>query len=290
MIRRSLVLGLLVLMVPTAGYAHPKARQATKSKAVHVVRPGETLTLLAKRYGSSVKALAEVNSLVRPDRLQVGQQIVIPEKEERAPVAQAPEPQASRGERAPAQTVRTPAQSVQAPTQSAGSARVLSPPRHFVFTTPDFDGRAPAFGWPVAGPVSSQFGRRRSGWHAGVDIKAEVGMPIFAAAPGTVYYSGWEKRYGLVVKIQHPEGFVTIYAHNLQNFVETGDEVARGQVIGTVGRTGRASSYHLHFEIRNNGKVYNPLHFLPPPEVAAELEEATQPEEPTQPEDEGDEE
>jgi murein DD-endopeptidase MepM/ murein hydrolase activator NlpD len=282
MIRRSLALGLLVLMVPTAGYAHPQARQATKSKTVHVVRSGETLALLAKRYGSSVKALAEANRLVQPDRLRVGQQIVIPEKEDHT-VAQAPEKQASQGGGAPAQTVRTPAQSV-------GSTGALTPPRYFVFSTPDFDGRAPAFGWPVAGPVSSQFGRRRSGWHAGIDIKAEVGTPVFAAASGTVYYSGWEKRYGLVVKIQHAEGFVTVYAHNLQNFVETGDEVARGQVIGTIGRTGRASSYHLHFEIRNNGKVYNPLHFLPPPEVAAELEEATQPEEPTQPEDEGDEE
>lgn len=147
-----------------------------------------------------------------------------------------------------------------------------------VLAAPDLDGRTPEFGWPVEGPVSSQFGRRRGGWHAGIDIQAEVGAPIFAAAPGTVYYSGWEKRYGLVVKIHHVDDFATVYAHNLQIFVEVGDEVSRGQVIGTVGRTGRASSYHLHFEIRNNGKVYNPLHLLPVREVYAEPEAASQPE------------
>jgi Peptidase family M23 len=54
-----------------------------------------------------------------------------------------------------------------------------------------------------------------------------------------------------------------VYAHNLTNFVEVGDTVAAGQVIGQVGRSGRASNYHLHFEIRHDGVCYNPLYLLP---------------------------
>lgn len=236
MSRRALALSLVAMLGAATAYAHPKSETA-----IHVVRSAETLSLLAKRYGISVGALAETNRLARPDRLRIGQRLVIPGKLGAAPVAREP-----------------------------------GPPPHFVLSPPGLDGRAPAFGWPVEGPVSSQFGRRRAGWHAGIDIKAEVGTPIFAAAPGRVYYSGREKRYGLVVKIQHPEGFATVYAHNLQNFVDAGDEVYQGQVIGTIGRTGRASWYHLHFEIWSDGKVYNPLSLLPPREARTEPEEDLQ--------------
>ncbi|MGH7263011.1 MAG: M23 family metallopeptidase, partial [Candidatus Rokuibacteriota bacterium] len=98
-------------------------------------------------------------------------------------------------------------------------------------------------------------------------IKADLGMPILAAAAGTVLFSGWEKYYGRMVKVEHENGFVTVYAHNLQNFVETGEAVRASQVIATVGRTGRASAYHLHFEIWNERKVFNPLFLLPQREV-----------------------
>lgn len=238
---RALALSLVAALGAATASAHPKSGPAGPETAIHVVRSGETLSLLAKRHGISVGALAEANRLARPDRVRVGQRLVIPGKLGAAPVAREP-----------------------------------GPPPHFVLSPPELDGRAPAFGWPVEGPVSSQFGRRRGGWHAGIDIKAEVGTPIFAAAPGRVYYSGWEKRYGLVVKIQHPEGLATVYAHNLQNFVDAGDEVYQGQVIGTVGRTGRASWYHLHFEIWSDGKVYNPLSLLPPREARTEPEEDLQ--------------
>lgn len=251
MIRWSVALSLVSLLGPATLYAHPKPTPAPAArKAVHVVLPGETLGLLAKRYGASVKALTAANGLTRPDFLRPGQTLVIP----RAGAALAK----------PNGTERTP----------AGSAQLA----HFVLTPPDFDGRAPEFRWPVEGAVSSPFGRRRNGWHTGIDIQAEVGTPIFAAAPGTVYYSGWEKRYGLVVKLEHADGFVSVYAHNLQVFVEAGEEVSQGQIIGTVGRTGRASSFHLHFEVRNNGRVYNPLHLLP-------VREAGEPELVGQPED-----
>ena len=147
-----------------------------------------------------------------------------------------------------------------------------------MLTAPALDGRVAAFRWPLEGPISSLFGRRRSGWHAGIDIKADLGTPILAAAAGTVLFSGWEKDYGRVVKLEHEDGFVTVYAHNLRNFVQTGETVEASQVIGIVGRTGRASAYHLHFEIWNEGKVFNPLFLLPSREVQVVPDGESQPE------------
>jgi len=142
---------------------------------------------------------------------------------------------------------------------NVGPLRV--PTRLFV-AVPNWADEGIDLAWPVEGPIVSGFGRRTAGWHAGIDIQADIGTPIVAAAPGTVLYSGWAPFYGRVVKIQHPNGCVTIYAHNHENLVETGDEVAAGAVIATVGRSGRASAEHLHFEVRRDGTAFNPLYFL----------------------------
>jgi murein DD-endopeptidase MepM/ murein hydrolase activator NlpD len=96
-----------------------------------------------------------------------------------------------------------------------------------------------------------------------------------------VVTAGTEPRYGRVVKIEHDDGYVTVYAHNEENLVEVGNRVAAGDPIATIGRTGRATAHHLHFEIRRNGGVYNPLYLLPlPPRIGrVEVEESDEPEE-----------
>src|SRR5215831_20276776 len=108
--------------------------------------------------------------------------------------------------------------------------------------------------WPVQGKVTSRFGPR--GFfhlHRGVDIKAPRGTPVHAAAAGTVAFSGRQSSYGRVIKIDHPNGLRTIYAHNSSNFVTVGERVKAGEVIGAVGQTGRATTNHLHFEVRSDG-------------------------------------
>ena len=166
--------------------------------------------------------------------------------------------------------------------------RAPSPPRPPVMTrgprglelaVPDFLDASPLFTWPVEGPVTSTFGRRRSAWHRGIDIKAERGAVIFAAAAGVVVTSGVEPRYGRVVKIEHDRGFVTVYAHNEENLVQAGMQVSPGDPIATIGKTGRATAYHLHFEIRRNGAVYNPLYLLPLPPRVGQVEESDEPDE-----------
>jgi murein DD-endopeptidase MepM/ murein hydrolase activator NlpD len=124
------------------------------------------------------------------------------------------------------------------------------------------------FMWPVRGSVTSRFGRRGLwGWHRGVDIKAPKGTPIRAAAAGTVVFSGRQSSYGRVIKIAHPSGLSTVYAHNNANSVKAGDRVKAGAVIGTVGRTGHATTNHLHFEIRRQGRAQDPLPLFQRPQV-----------------------
>jgi len=141
-------------------------------------------------------------------------------------------------------------------------------------THADFADALAVFQWPADGAVSSVFGRRRSGWHRGIDIRAAHGEPIQASAAGVVVVSGMEPRYGRVLKIEHEYGFTTVYAHNDENLVKVGDWVTPGQRIARVGRTGRATDYHVHFEIRRDGRVYNPLYMLPMPgRAVAHVEE-----------------
>ena len=121
----------------------------------------------------------------------------------------------------------------------------------------------PSFIWPVQGSVTSPFGQRRFlHRHRGVDIKAPKGTPIRAAAAGTVVFSGRQSSYGRVIKINHPNGLTTFYAHNSVNFVNAGERVKARALIGAVGRTGRATTTHLHFEVRRHDVARDPLPLL----------------------------
>ncbi len=117
--------------------------------------------------------------------------------------------------------------------------------------------------WPVQGKITSRFGPRGLfHLHRGVDIKAPKGTPVHAAAAGTVAFSGRQSSYGRVIKIDHPNGLRTVYAHNSSNFVRAGQHVSAGAVIGAVGQTGRATTNHLHFEVRRQGVARDPLPLL----------------------------
>ena len=117
--------------------------------------------------------------------------------------------------------------------------------------------------WPVVGIVSSKFGWRRRGFHAGIDIAADYGTPIVATAPGKVIYAGYKRGYGYMVVIYHGYGYTTVYAHMSGIKVRRGDLVDRGTVIGFVGATGRATGPHLHYEVLKYGVRQDPIIYLP---------------------------
>ncbi len=89
-----------------------------------------------------------------------------------------------------------------------------------------------------------------------------MGTPIHAAGDGIVVYAGVESGYGNYTCINHGNGIATCYAHQSVIMVKVGDQVTRGQVIGLIGTTGYSTGPHLHFEVRINGQVTNPLPWL----------------------------
>ena len=148
--------------------------------------------------------------------------------------------------------------SVPAPTDSSGIASV-SPGG--VKTQDDLPPPAAEFIWPLREfEVSSPFGNRRGRMHRGIDLRAPRGTPIHAAADGRVKFAGHKNGYGQTIVIDHGEGIETAYAHNERNLVVKGQRVTQGEVIGRVGRSGRTTGYHLHFEYRRHGQALDPMH------------------------------
>lgn len=123
-----------------------------------------------------------------------------------------------------------------------------------------------AFVWPLkTGTVTARFGPRRGHCHAGIDIAAPVGTPVRAAAGGRVVFSGRRRGYGDMIIIQHNDVYKTAYAHLHTRAVHTGQRVQRDTVMGTVGRSGRATGPHLHFEVRVRDHKLDPIFYLPRP-------------------------
>jgi murein DD-endopeptidase MepM/ murein hydrolase activator NlpD len=110
--------------------------------------------------------------------------------------------------------------------------------------------------------ISSAFGSRGGGRHTGVDLRNPKGTPIKAADDGVVTYASYSGSYGNIVKLSHGNGMETWYAHCDTMSVSVGQVVSKGEVIATVGITGRATGYHLHFEVRKNGVPQNPMNYL----------------------------
>ena len=117
--------------------------------------------------------------------------------------------------------------------------------------------------WPLKEVhYTSHFGKRRRGFHEGVDLKAQVGTPVFAAQSGEVIYSQSKiGGYGNMIVIQHPAGLFSVYAHLDSMKVKEGQKVERGMQIAVSGKTGRIRGPHLHFEVRRGAIALNPESF-----------------------------
>ncbi len=139
-------------------------------------------------------------------------------------------------------------------------AKFLNERRSILASTPSL--------WPVRGWVTSGFGYRTSPWtgkrqfHAGLDISTRVGTPIVAPADGLVTFADSEGAYGRMLVINHGHGLVTRYGH-LDTFkAKVGQKVKRGQMVATVGNSGRSTGPHLHYEILLSGVPANPRYYI----------------------------
>jgi murein DD-endopeptidase MepM/ murein hydrolase activator NlpD len=149
----------------------------------------------------------------------------------------------------------------------------LAPDRPIgVLSAPDSPVSNPAvnlsYQMPVAGRISSDFGNRfhpidkRVKFHGGVDIAVPKGTAIGAAADGVVSFAGWKDGYGNLVVIKHADGRETRYGHLEKILVADGEPVGAGNRIALSGSTGKSTGPHLHFEVRENGELVNPLKIM----------------------------
>jgi murein DD-endopeptidase MepM/ murein hydrolase activator NlpD len=124
-------------------------------------------------------------------------------------------------------------------------------------------GRPVQKGW-----LSSRFGTRndpitgKRAWHSGVDFAGKDGSSVIAVAAGVVVYAAPRSGYGLLVELNHGSGFKTLYGHHKKLHVRVGDIVKKGQVIGSMGSSGRSTGPHVHFEVYKNGRVVDPASYI----------------------------
>jgi murein DD-endopeptidase MepM/ murein hydrolase activator NlpD len=209
----------------------------------HQVKPGENLYRIARAYGIAPEALAADNGIADPRQLHVGQRLFIPGADDALPI---PDPSLDGAALEKREVGVTPA--AHRPRSGCEGSHCLS--------------------WPIRGVIYARFGMKTgegAGGHEGIDLAAPEGTPIAAAAAGQVLYAGDQKGYGTLVIIQHPDGRITLYAHNQVNLVKEGQKVEQGQIIARVGISGRTTGPHVHFEVRKDTRPIDPMPLLPDP-------------------------
>jgi len=221
--------------------------KSPNSRAVlHMIRRGETLSEIAQSYGLSLEALRHANQLRTSHHVSVGATLRIPLHERTQRIGES-------GQR-----------------MTASDRALLYGLQGHLEPHPSRPSRtALGLRWPVQGPLSSPFGERDhvmggggTQFHAGIDISVPSGTPVQAAQEGTVVFAGYNGAYGKAVKLDHPNGLSTLYAHNSRILVHVGQNVKAGQVICLSGSTGRSTGPHLHFEVHKDASPVDPSPYL----------------------------
>lgn len=261
--------------------------------ATVTVRNGDSVYLIARRYGVPMKAIIETNSLKPPYVLYPGQvlklvgsvQHVVQRGDslyaisrrygvDMRAIAQknllSPPYTIYPGQKlslpgayvspANVRTASAPSKPNRGPSSTAPATSIPPP-----IAPPAPPARAGSrFVWPVEGKILAQYGPSGKGLHNdGINIEVKPGTSVKAAENGVVAYSGNELQgFGNLLLVKHADGWMTAYAHNDSLLVKRGDEVKRGQVISKAGSSGNVQSSQLHFELRRGTKAVDPLKYL----------------------------
>ncbi len=188
----------------------------------HKVQTGESLSIIAKRYNTSVGDIVNANNMTNTV-LKAGQSIKVPAKK---------------------------VKNYKVTTVSSKNNE------KYAWKAPTKGWLSSTYGWRYH-PV-----KKEQKFHAGVDLAAPKGTGIYCVAPGRVIYAGSRGGYGKLVIVSHENGISTRYGHCSQILVKNGQIVKEGQLIAKVGSTGVATGNHLHFEVRKNGKTQNPALYV----------------------------
>lgn len=241
-------------------------QRENKEVIEYIVEPGDNLNQLSEKFGISLNTIIWANNLSKNSKLKVGQKLIIlpvsgvlhyvKKGENLAQIAKIYQAdidkildfnEISGEEIFPGDILIIP-EGVMPQPKKLVSPIVSQPPQiplassYFIFPTP--------------GKISQGLH-----WYNAIDISAPCGTPVYSAAAGRVVTStgrGWNGGYGKYIKIQHPNGVITLYAHNSQLLVSVGENVSQGQIIARVGSTGRSTGCHLHFEVRGAKNPFAP--------------------------------
>jgi murein DD-endopeptidase MepM/ murein hydrolase activator NlpD len=267
-----------VAPAPKTVLASTSAPAATPSPAlvsvpadayVHVIASGESLYTIARLYNVTAQALVAANGLSSPDKIYVGQKIVVPgmkgsgaPKNTIAAATPVPATKPSGGTQAPtvvAEIAPNESTPIASPKLLETNTQPVNKPMVQPKAEPKLSG-ADKFRWPVSGRVITDFGNSKG---TGINIEAPEGAAIRAAENGQVIYVGsGVEGYGNLILIRHPNGYVSAYAHLKEMSVAKGDVVNRGDNIGSAGMTGGVSRPQLHFELRKGATPVDPVPLL----------------------------
>lgn len=262
-----------------------QARRLLESVQLHTIKRGETLSHIALRYGVQVEELAYWNNLSNPNQIMAGETLHIltmegtlhhiKEGDTLAAVAKrynvdrqlvagfnllAENSNLTAGEKLVIPGASTPAVTM---LRAESSAVENKEPSVLALASRSSGGaQYPAFYWPLMGSITSYFGLRDGQFHHGLDIAAPYGTEVRAIASGVVQYTGLQRGYGLMLILDHGNGWSSLYAHNSRLLVAEGQWVIAGQPITRVGSSGNATGPHLHLEIIQKDKKLDPLPYL----------------------------
>lgn len=218
------------------------------------VREGDSVSSIARMHEVSANRLVQSNNLSSPYVVQPGQVLRLPTSYRMA----APKP-----DHPPARPDMSPDTPSQKPAYSRSASVKPSPRKVPRSNTPKMAGNG-QFMRPVEGQIISGYGPKKNGlYNDGINIAAVKGSPVRAAQNGVVVYTGDDlEGYGNLVLVRHQNRMMTAYAHMDKVLIKRGDKVARGQSIGTVGKSGQVDRPQLHFEVRRGTKPLDPTKYL----------------------------
>lgn len=228
----------------------------------YTIQPGDSLHSLAKVFNLDEVTILKINNLSNASRIFSGSRIRIPNQDGiicKVDTSNTLEKISEKYKVEKDELIK-----INSLKSESGISEIFIPGIHF-------DGISKSlllgeyFRMPLYGRITSYFGFRRDPinklwlFHKGVDIAKKAGTRIVAAGAGQVIFTGWTWPLGNTIKIRHQNGFVTIYGHLQKISVKNYTWVNYGSIIGLVGSTGRSSGAHLHYEVRQYGRLINPF-------------------------------
>ncbi len=274
----AILLGLLVLpllLTPflppgdSGGPWTPPSQEASIPYRTYTVKEGDTLSSIAAQHSIPLSYLLASNPRLLPDDLYPGDVLLLPQ----GGVVHTLRPGQTLNDLAATYGVEV------SSLEWKGGPAGPTPGDHVFVPQPSSVPQADAiqlgasqagrFVWPLRGRISSPFGwrthpiLRQQHLHIGLDIAVPEGTPVHAAAAGRVTQAGWSGDYGILVTVDHSDGYSTYYGHLSRLRVQVGQYVEQGQVLALSGTTGLSTGPHLHFEIREAGVPVDPVLYLP---------------------------